>query len=104
MGEGSIVCGSCGSRTVGGLQWENVCHAPHPPDSLKIILPTDCEPAAMMSAPVGRWHRITKASDLTTGDLVAWLTPPGVQNGNTGHVMVVRAPVTVNTCPGGTEV
>jgi hypothetical protein len=50
---------------------------------------------AVVSAPVGRWHRIDKASDLTTGDLVAWLTPPGVTNGNTGHVMVVRAPVTV---------
>ena len=44
----------------------------------------------------GRWHRVTRASDLVPGDVVAWLKPADVASSNTGHVLVVRLPVTKN--------
>ena len=40
-----------------------------------------------------RWKRIGKASELAPGDVVAWLKPNDVTSNNTGHVMIVRAPV-----------
>jgi hypothetical protein len=42
----------------------------------------------------GRWKRIGKAAELAPGDVVAWLKPQDVTSNNTGHIMVVRAPVT----------
>jgi hypothetical protein len=39
------------------------------------------------------WQRIERAEDLQPGDLVAWLEPADVITSNTGHVMIVRAPV-----------
>ncbi|PZO35262.1 MAG: hypothetical protein DCF19_24275 [Pseudanabaena frigida] len=37
------------------------------------------------------WERIRKASDLRSGDIVAWLRPQDLDSHNTGHVMLVRA-------------
>ena len=42
-----------------------------------------------------RWKRVAKASELAPGDIVAWLKPADVVSNNTGHTMIVRAPVTV---------
>jgi hypothetical protein len=44
----------------------------------------------------GRWRRVEKAAALSPGDVVAWLKPSDVTSKNTGHVMVVRAPVSAN--------
>ena len=44
----------------------------------------------------GRWHRVVRAADLAPGDVVAWLKPADVASSNTGHVLVVRLPVTRN--------
>lgn len=39
---------------------------------------------------VDRWRRLERATDLTPGDIIAWLKPPDVVSNNTGHVMIVR--------------
>ncbi|MEO7092067.1 MAG: hypothetical protein ABI175_02375, partial [Polyangiales bacterium] len=44
----------------------------------------------------GRWHRVTTPADLVPGDVVAWLKPADVASSNTGHVLIVRGPVTKN--------
>jgi hypothetical protein len=44
----------------------------------------------------GPWHRLTKASELEPGDIVAWLKPDDVVSKNTGHVMIVGGPVTAS--------
>ena len=44
----------------------------------------------------GRWHRVVRAADLVPGDVVAWLKPADVASSNTGHVLIVRLPVTPN--------
>jgi hypothetical protein len=41
----------------------------------------------------GRWRRVESARDLRPGDIVAWLKPDDVTTKNTGHVMIVRGPV-----------
>jgi hypothetical protein len=41
----------------------------------------------------GRWRRIARAEDLAPGDIVAWLKPSDVVSKNTGHVMIVNAPI-----------
>ena len=43
----------------------------------------------------GRWKRVGKAAELAPGDVVAWLKPADVTSNNTGHVMIVRGPVSV---------
>jgi hypothetical protein len=44
----------------------------------------------------GRWHRVVRAADLIPGDVVAWLKPADVTSSNTGHVLIVRLPVSNN--------
>jgi hypothetical protein len=44
---------------------------------------------------VGRWRHVAHARDLVPGDIVAWLKPADVSTRNTGHVMIVREPVSV---------
>ncbi len=46
----------------------------------------------------GRWHRVTRASELQPGDIIAWLKPADSVTKNTGHVLIVRGAVT--TVPG----
>jgi hypothetical protein len=43
------------------------------------------------------WSRVTRASDLRPGDVIAWLKPVGLASRNTGHVMIVRAAPTRST-------
>lgn len=38
----------------------------------------------------GGWRRLPRVQELAPGDLVVWLTPPGQDTTNTGHVMIVR--------------
>ncbi len=45
----------------------------------------------------GRWKRVGKAAELAPGDVVAWLKPADVTSNNTGHVMIVRAPVSAES-------
>jgi hypothetical protein len=52
--------------------------------------------ATLPSAGWGRWLPVGKAQDLQPGDLIAWLKPPKNKGTDTGHVMVVRRPPTVN--------
>ena len=40
---------------------------------------------------MGGWLRVERVADLMPGDVVAWLTPPGVQKSDSGHVMIVAA-------------
>ncbi|MEO7092910.1 MAG: hypothetical protein ABI175_06650, partial [Polyangiales bacterium] len=40
-----------------------------------------------------RWRKISKAQDLTRGDLVVWLQADGTSSDNTGHVMMVTGTV-----------
>lgn len=42
------------------------------------------------------WERISQASHLRAGDIVAWLRPMDNDSLNTGHVMLVRANPSVN--------
>jgi hypothetical protein len=41
----------------------------------------------------GHWRSVTRAADLVPGDILAWIRPADVSTHNTGHVMVVHAPV-----------
>lgn len=36
----------------------------------------------------GAWTRVARASQLQAGDVIAWLRPSEVDNGNTGHVVI----------------
>lgn len=38
----------------------------------------------------GGWTRVKQVASLMPGDVIAWLEPPGRDDRNTGHVMVVR--------------
>lgn len=42
---------------------------------------------------VGRWRQVERVTDLTPGDIIAWIKPPAVVSNNTGHVMIVRAAI-----------
>lgn len=42
------------------------------------------------------WSRVARAIELRPGDVVAWLTPPELASTNTGHVMIVTGPATIN--------
>jgi len=47
------------------------------------------------SAPRARWRRVVRAADLRPGDVVAWKRPADSHSKNTGHTLIVRAPITV---------
>ena len=42
---------------------------------------------------VGRWKQIERVTDLAPGDIIAWIKPANVVSNNTGHVMLVQAPI-----------
>lgn len=44
----------------------------------------------------GGWSRVARAIDARPGDVVAWITPVDLVSSNTGHVMIVTGPATVN--------
>ena len=44
----------------------------------------------------GGWSRVARAVDARPGDVVAWITPVDLVSTNTGHVMIVTGPATVN--------
>lgn len=46
-----------------------------------------------IDAPKGHWRRVVRAVDLRPGDIVAWKRAPDSHSKNTGHTMIVRAPV-----------
>ena len=47
------------------------------------------------SAPRAHWRRVVRAADLRPGDVVAWKRPADSHSKNTGHTLIVRAPITV---------
>jgi hypothetical protein len=47
------------------------------------------------SAPRAHWRRVVRAVDLRPGDIVAWKRPADSRSKNTGHTLIVRAPITV---------
>lgn len=42
---------------------------------------------------VSRWRRVERVTDLASGDIIAWIKPPGLVSDNTGHVMIVRSAI-----------
>ncbi len=46
-------------------------------------------------SPTAHWRRVPRAADLRPGDVIAWKRPADSHSKNTGHTLIVRAPVTV---------
>jgi hypothetical protein len=40
----------------------------------------------------GPWLRVARMTDVKPGDVIAWLRPAEVDNGNTGHIVIVVEP------------
>ncbi len=62
-------------------------------------LPADGADAAKApsapNAPRAHWRGVVRAADLRPGDIVAWKRPADSHSKNTGHTLIVRAPITV---------
>jgi hypothetical protein len=59
-------------------------------------LPTDGGDAPKATgAPRAHWRRVVRAADLRPGDVIAWKRPADSHSKNTGHTLIVRAPITV---------